>query len=351
MKRNEEKKMKLKKKIILSSLPASTLLITLSFISIYGIITLTKSNHLVDHTHVVIQETMQIEGAAVDMETGMRGYLLAGKEEFLEPYNNGVVLFEDKIEKLKLTVSDNPQQVQLLDEIHNTIKEWNEEVVRQAIELRSAVGDSKTMDDIAELVGKAKGKTYFDKFRSQVKTFKDREQILMKARQEKTDAIGTQSIIAIIICGIGAIVIAVLISYFVAGGIIKPVKQVVEGLRDMAEGEGDLTKTIEIKSKDEVGELADWFNQFVSSLRAIIRQIADTTRPLQEASERLAIISTQMASSAEEMTSQATMVAASSEEVSTSVSMVAAASEQTSTSVANIASMTEEMSSTFNQYC
>lgn len=50
---------------------------------------LLQSSNWVDHTHVVIQETQKIKGAAVDMETGMRGYLLAGKDEFLEPYTNG----------------------------------------------------------------------------------------------------------------------------------------------------------------------------------------------------------------------------------------------------------------------
>jgi len=43
----------------------------------------------VDHTHIVIAEANSILASAVDMETGMRGYLLAGKNEFLAPYNLG----------------------------------------------------------------------------------------------------------------------------------------------------------------------------------------------------------------------------------------------------------------------
>lgn len=48
-----------------------------------------ENNVWVEHTHEVIQTAMEIEAKAVDMETGMRGYLLAGKPEFLNPYEKG----------------------------------------------------------------------------------------------------------------------------------------------------------------------------------------------------------------------------------------------------------------------
>ena len=51
------------------------------------------------------------------METGMRGFLLAGKEEFLDPYKGGDKHFPDELNKLKQTVNDNPAQVQLLEEM------------------------------------------------------------------------------------------------------------------------------------------------------------------------------------------------------------------------------------------
>ena len=53
---------------------------------------------------------------AVDMETGMRGFMLSGKEEFLEPYDGGKERFFVLIDELANTVSDNPPQVQLLKE-------------------------------------------------------------------------------------------------------------------------------------------------------------------------------------------------------------------------------------------
>ena len=68
---------------------------------------LEKTTKWVNHTYEVIQKAKHIEAAAVDIETGMRGYLLAGKKEFLEPYNSGMERFGKFTGILKETVSDN----------------------------------------------------------------------------------------------------------------------------------------------------------------------------------------------------------------------------------------------------
>ncbi len=173
----------LRVKILLGSVITLFFLIALGLISLQSITSLQLTNSWVDHTHKVIQEAMEIEAAAVDMETGMRGYLLAGKKEFLSPYKQGQDRFRSLIKSLKKTVDDNPTQVTLLGEIESTIGEWQSNITESAIELRRSIGDAQTMNDMAELVGEARGKKYFDKFRTQIATFIERERVLMKKRQ------------------------------------------------------------------------------------------------------------------------------------------------------------------------
>ena len=147
-----------------------------------GVRSLGKSFEWVDHTHRVLDKASQVTAAAVDMETGMRGFLLAGKDEFLEPYNSGKTRFYDLIDELKVTVSDNPAQVELLSEIDSIISSWDEVIVQNQIETRRGVGFSLDMDDVAALVGEARGKAYFDNFRVKIQEFKDRERLLMVTR-------------------------------------------------------------------------------------------------------------------------------------------------------------------------
>jgi methyl-accepting chemotaxis protein len=147
-----------------------SLMLIIAVVVFISVKSLTTNFGWVDHTHKVLAKASRIQAAAVDMETGMRGYLLAGKEEFLEPYHNGRNTFISLTSSLSDTVADNPAQVQLLKEISKTITSWQENVTEPMIQLRREIGDSKNIAEIADLVSEAKGKAYFDKFRAQINT-------------------------------------------------------------------------------------------------------------------------------------------------------------------------------------
>ena len=162
------KNLGLKLKIIIGSCVTLVLMIILGMVSINANKTLTTSSKWVDHTYEVIATANAIVSAGVDMETGMRGYLLAGKEEFLDPYKGGRKKFYELVDSLSETVNDNPAQVQLLSEIKANIDAWQSDVTEPTIALRRQIGDAQTMNDMAHLVGEARGKAYFDKFRGQI---------------------------------------------------------------------------------------------------------------------------------------------------------------------------------------
>ena len=166
-------------KIMAESCIPLILFVVLGVVSSRGINSLTQSNEWVDHTHTVMAEATAIESSGVDMETGMRGFQLAGEEEFLDPYKAGQENFSEQTASLKKTADDNPAQVKLLEEIGTTIGEWRQNVTEPTIALRKDIGDSQTMNALARLVGEARGKVFFDKFRGQIATFAAREETLM----------------------------------------------------------------------------------------------------------------------------------------------------------------------------
>ncbi|MEO1984749.1 MAG: CHASE3 domain-containing protein [Fuerstiella sp.] len=178
--------MKIARKLSFGSCVPLALTAALVGVCMWSVSALIESNGWVDHTHKVI------EASAVDMETGMRGYLLAGDEGFLDPYNHGSKNFTEKVASLKETVSDNREQVKLLEEIALNIAAWKSDVTEPTIRLRRDIGDAETMNDMAALVGEAKGKVYFDAFREQIVTFTSREKALMKQRQQ--DAITASTV-------------------------------------------------------------------------------------------------------------------------------------------------------------
>jgi methyl-accepting chemotaxis protein len=142
-----------------------------------------------------------------------------------------------------------------------------------------------------------------------------------------------------------AVFIGIFMTYVITNVLKRPILKSVEFARAIAAG--DLTGTIDISQKDEVGVLVQSLKEMAANLRDILNNLVDTTSSLSGASEELSAVSSQMAASSEEMSAQAGSVGAASEQVTASVSTVAAASEQSSASVSSIAVMTEEMSATF----
>jgi methyl-accepting chemotaxis protein len=131
--------------------------------------------------------------------------------------------------------------------------------------------------------------------------------------------------------------------------ITRPIVTASGMLRDIAQGEGDLTRRLEVNSRDEVGEMAKWFNMFVENIQRIIASVAENARQVNDSSSELNAISDQMSAGAGQTSEKANTVAAASEEMSTNMNSVAAAMEQASTNVGMVASAAEEMTATINE--
>lgn len=137
--------------------------------------------------------------------------------------------------------------------------------------------------------------------------------------------------------------------YWLATSFVRIVNTVVEGLKDIAEGEGDLTRRLEVQSKDELGELATWFNIFMEKLQQIIKEIADSIAITNDSSTELGQLSMQMTKGAENVSLESEKIAAASESVNQNISSIAAAMEQSSINLSTVAAAAEEMTATINE--
>lgn len=151
------------------------------------------------------------------------------------------------------------------------------------------------------------------------------------------------AIAVIVVLVVGGVVL------LVTQSVTKPIKRVVEGLRDVAEGDGDLTKRLDINSSDEVGELSECFNIFIEKLQSMIKHVAENTNNLSLSSKNLSEISAQMSDGADQMSNKSSSVSVSSNEMSSNMDSVAAAMEEASVNVGMVSSAAEEMTSTINE--
>ena len=147
-----------------------------------------------------------------------------------------------------------------------------------------------------------------------------------KAKQSLADELGSlarkKTISMMLIAGIIFLIIIIL-NIVIVIGISSGLRNLIISFRDVAEGEGDLTKRIEIKSKDELGELGGLFNTFLTKLQAMIKQIAQNSETISNNSATLTEISLDLRSNTEDTTQRATNVATASEEMNANLHSVA----------------------------
>lgn len=95
------------------------------------------------------------------------------------------------------------------------------------------------------------------------------------------------------------------VAFLVGRSISHPLQTISDRLKDISEGEGDLTKTVEVLGSDEVALAAGYFNQFVAKLREMIAAIVQNVEQVSASSEELSATSQQITANSEETTAQA----------------------------------------------
>jgi methyl-accepting chemotaxis protein len=151
----------------------------------------------------------------------------------------------------------------------------------------------------------------------------------------------------LLLAGLAALLFSVGLGIATTLSITRPINLGVAFVNRMAEG--DLTHTLEIRQKDELGTLAAALNQMGTNIRQMFSEMTNGVRTLSSSATELATISQQMTSSAEHSSSRAHSVAAAAEEMSASLASVAGAMDHATSNVGSVATATEEMTSTISE--
>ncbi|MCP4719529.1 MAG: methyl-accepting chemotaxis protein [Desulfobacteraceae bacterium] len=165
------------------------------------------------------------------------------------------------------------------------------------------------------------------------------------AKENINKAITTQIIVAAIIVIALIITIVACLKMFVT----RPINNTVSMIKDVAQGEGDLTKRLEIKSKDEIGDLSLWFNLFIDKLQGLIKEVSVNAATIDSSSDEFSKISSHMTTGIDQLSGRATTVATAADEMSSNMTSVAGAMEEAATNVNMVATASEEMSSTISE--
>ncbi|MCA1933655.1 MAG: methyl-accepting chemotaxis protein [Calditerrivibrio sp.] len=188
--------------------------------------------------------------------------------------------------------------------------------VTKSLELKDTPKASEQIDEIADEVGNTK---------ELILAVVDDIQFGAKDFYDNSVKIYKMSIVILSSVIVASVVIFILISFFLERGVINPINNTTNMLKDISEGEGDLTKQILVKDgkKDEISQLATYFNSFVSKLEGIVRDLRGLADQNNEETRSIATIMEELDNTASSLNDIVSSLSSSIEEMSSNVRVIA----------------------------
>ncbi len=113
--------------------------------------------------------------------------------------------------------------------------------------------------------------------------------------------------------------------------IVVPLRSLANRLQDIAEGEGDLTRRIEVNGNNEIDEVGKWFNVFIARIEVIVQQVIGHAQTLGAAATELALTAQETAVQAKAQQEQASRIGVTMNEMSSAISEISQATQNAAT--------------------
>lgn len=328
---------KIKAKLRLVMLVLTTAVIITAGMSIYQLKS-TKQAYEIMQEHEAFQLLLKsVQYRFTGISNDERAYLLTGEEALtqqIEQKKEDIATYLNEAKQTPHLEKDNLQDLQTIEENMNQYFEQSKDMM--SLYQR---GDKKQALMVHTGKQRSIRKELVDPSVEKMNETVNQEIAVYKENLESTQK--NQSITFYTLVFI-LLVIGQVFAYLIARSIIRPINSMTDSLKEIAEGEGDLTKEIPVTTKDELGVMGKTFNQMLEQLRSLIREVSSSA-------EQVAASSEQLTASSEETTH-------ATEKISTTVQEVAHGSEkqlqslhETTSTVQQVTAIVDDMTKHTNQ--
>ncbi|WP_194435057.1 methyl-accepting chemotaxis protein [Vibrio fluminensis] len=291
--------------------------------SIINIVTSKQQGELTYQLNQVVVPTMfNIEDAYRDLyqaTSAVQGIALADTQEAIDfnhfEYKDNAYKAIPRMNSAQLVVDEGvlpaslSKDIELLDEIAN---QW-----LQSYETMLAAPQAQWSS--LYVANAQKFEDQFVAVREQLNVVKDQIEAKRNSLQDEIISAAKTAEVALQIGTVIVVILSLLTCWVLINSIVKPLINIQKAMEDIASGDGDLNKTISSNSNDEIGKLAESFNQFVDKIRSTIQQVVSTNSSVKNELSSLVAISNAIADQTNQQRQE-------SELVSTAVSEMQATS-------------------------
>lgn len=240
---------------------ALLMLLIIGIISYRNTGELVNTNQLEKHTYQVLEKTELLISLLKDAESGQRGYIITGNENYLEPYNLALANIDKVFSDLEKLVIDNPTQQNRLNLLRPLI-DSRIAIIKELVLVRRG----KSLEATIPLVLQGKGKETMDNIRKLIAEIKAEETNLLAQRTKEAESAITSTFSTITYGTPLAAGLLFLIGIWITRNITGPLSEISLASEKIAGGELNINLQANTRRKDEVGTLAQTFNYMSKSL-------------------------------------------------------------------------------------
>jgi CHASE3 domain sensor protein len=243
-----------------------------------GVISYRSTNALIEaarlkvHTYEVLRSLQGLLSAMQDAETGQRGYIITGRDSYLEPYNTAIRVSAQSLDEVRKLTADNPSQQRRVDALQPQVAAKFDEM-SLIIGLRRNEGVKAATEQVLT----DKGKRAMDEIRKTVAAMENEETELLRQRDQRVNADAERTLSSILYGVPLAFVVVGVVGFLITRNISYPLGEMTGAATQIASG--DLTLRVGFTDRtDEVGALARAFAAMTSNLQSmanLAKQIAE----------------------------------------------------------------------------
>jgi CHASE3 domain sensor protein len=227
----------------------------------------------------VTKQTDSLLLALVDMETGVRGYVITGDREFLEPYTSGQATYPVSLSRLKALLDGRTDELDRVARVGNLIVHWQQDVLQPEID------DTGERLPVAADVASKAGKLTLDEIRTELSAINTAEAEHLAQLTAQADSLRRTATYGGWGFAMGAVLLGLWLANALARSLTRPIDALLAATERMAAGH--VGEQVEVRWHDEIGQLAASFNRMSRELQAHQEENAAQHEELQAQQEEL----------------------------------------------------------------
>jgi methyl-accepting chemotaxis protein len=222
-------------------------------------------------TKDVIAQATRLQTTMGDIETGQRGYVITGNQNYLEPFERGRSVFADDLESLREISADHPDQLERLDRIEQLFEGWLEDAILPPIAIRNNTEDEYALHSAADFISMGLGRAVMNNIRTELGLFiqeeTERNEVRLEVAAEMRRNVRYASVGALVALAIGM----TFLLGFIRKVVVARVRRLERAAKQMAGG--DETVRVPIDAGDELGRLGAAFNEMAGNVQAAFENL------------------------------------------------------------------------------